>query len=513
MRVFPLRAAAIDVGSNAMRLIVAEFTGTTAYVSLAEQRLPVRLGASVFSADGGPLDEALMDSAVAGLAGFRQRMDELSVQVYRASATSAVREASNGTELVQRVWREAGIRLDTITGGEEARLVWLAVSSRLELSGGQWIFVDLGGGSVEIGRAEDSSVLWSESHAMGSVRLLSELGGARRTPNRFRRLATEYIDTLVSRISVETGNIEGVIATGGNIEELARMSRAPSDEKGAARLSLKALDSTIDRIASMSTQERIDELGLRPDRADVILPAALVYERVARLARADEIIVPFVGLKEGLLLDAMLSVAQHRDHLDRQQREVVTGAIALGRRYLFDEAHAHQVTRLALSLFDQLHERMELSDGDRLILLAAAMLHDVGQYISYRRHHKHSYYLIANASLPDINPHDTLLVALVARYHRRAEPGPDHEGFAELDDDEQTRVTKLAALLRIADALDRQHRQHVQEVRAKLSRSTLRLDVSTNGDLMLEEWAIEKKAQLITRVLDVELDIRIRTGD
>lgn len=512
MSVFPLRAAAIDVGSNAMRLVVAEFTGTSAYVSLAEQRLPVRLGASVFSGDGGALDEALMDAAVTGLATFRQRMDELSVQVYRASATSAVREASNGAEMVQRAWREAGIRLDTITGGEEARLVWLAVSSRLELSGGQWVFVDLGGGSVEVGRADDSGVLWSESHAMGSVRLLSELGGSRRTPKRFRRLATEYIETLVSRISIEDG-VDGVIATGGNIEELAKMSGAPTDEYGTVRVALKELDGIIDRIASLSAQERMDELGLRPDRADVILPAALVYERVARLARADEIIVPFVGLKEGLLLDAMLSVAQHGAHLDRQQREVVTGTIALGRRFLFDEAHAHQVTRLALSLFDQLHERMELSDGDRLILLAAAMLHDVGQYISYRRHHKHSYYLIANASLPDITPHDTMLVALVARYHRRAEPSTEHEEFAEIDSDEQERVTKLAALLRIADALDRQHRQHVREVRAKLSRSTLRLDVFTSSDLVLEEWAIEKKAQLITRVLDIELDIRINNGD
>jgi exopolyphosphatase / guanosine-5'-triphosphate,3'-diphosphate pyrophosphatase len=506
---FPLRVAAIDVGSNAMRLLAAEFTTPDAWFPLAEQRVAVRLGAGVFGA-GGELREDTMQAGVAALAAFRQRLDELGVVIYRAAATSATREAANGADFIDRAWTEAGIRLETITGGEEARLVWLAASQRLPVHGRRWIFTDLGGGSVEIGQAQGDAVLWSESHAMGAVRLLNELGPAARSPRAFRRLAGEYIDTMVSHIAMTPGDVAGMIATGGNIEELARLADAPIDADGAARLALDALDRVIETLAVMTTRERIDELRLRPDRADVVLPAALVYERIARLARVESIIVPFVGLKDGLLIDTAHNALQHEARTDRQQRDLLTGAIALGRRYRFDEAHARQVARLAVSLFDQLHRRLELDEADRLILLAAALLHDIGQYISYRKHHKHSYYLISNASLPDLTPDDTLLVALVARYHRRAEPSPEHDGYAELSDETQQRVARLASLLRIADALDRQHRQHVREVRARLNGERLRLEIVARDDLILEEWALAKKAQLIGRLLDVRLDLAIR---
>ncbi|MGH7465621.1 MAG: HD domain-containing protein, partial [Longimicrobiales bacterium] len=179
-------------------------------------------------------------------------------------------------------------------------------------------------------------------------------------------------------------------------------------------------------------------------------------------------------------------------------------------RYLFDEAHARHVASLAASLFDQLATEHQLGERDRRILLAAAVLHDIGQYISYRRHHKHSYYLISNASLPDLTPRDTLLVALVARYHRRAEPSENHEGYADLSGAERSRVVWLAALLRIADALDRQHRQHVLRVDADVDDGELRISVHARRDVLLEEWAIEKKARLFTRALGLDLALEIR---
>lgn len=506
---FPLRAAGIDVGSNAMRLVAGEFTATGSWKPLVSQRMAVRLGACVFGRDGGAIRGETLDAALAALTSFRRHMDELGVNVYRAAATSAVREAHNGAEFVQLVLDETGIQLEMITSGEEARLVWLAIGSRLSLADRRWVLVDLGGGSVEIALANGAVILWSESHAMGSVRLLAELGQTK-GPRQFRRLAGEYIDTLVSRISIDPGGTAGLIATGGNMEELARLAGSSADQRGVSHLSTSDLSSTIDMLTSLSPQERIEQLGLRPDRADVILPAALVYERIAHLASADVLIVPNVGLKEGLLLDAVHDVAQHRDHVDQQERGVMAGAIALGQRYAFDEAHARQVARLARSLFDQLSEQHGLGDRDRRILLAAGILHDIGQYISYRRHHKHSYYLISNASLPDLSQSDTELVALVARYHRRAEPDAGHDEFATLSDPEQARVARLASLLRIADALDRQHRQLVVDLAATVEADVLRLDVSVRGDVALEEWAIEKKAQLITRVLNLKLDVRIR---
>jgi exopolyphosphatase/guanosine-5'-triphosphate,3'-diphosphate pyrophosphatase len=507
---FPLRAAGIDVGSNAMRLLVAEFTGPTEWTVLAQQRVPVRLGACVFGRGRGRIEGDTLEAAMEALVSFRQRMNELDVTVYRAAATSAVREASNGAAFIQRVSADADILLETITGGEEARLVWLAIGSRIVVNAHQWVLVDLGGGSVEVALAEGDTVLWAESHAMGAVRVLAEFGQAARRPALFRRLVREYIHTLASRITQETTAGTSVIATGGNIEELARLSGAPVDGMDVARLPLRELERTIDRLADLSAEQRIERFGLRPDRADVILPAALVYERIALLTRSDELIVPNVGLKEGLLMDAAHNALQHVEHAARQQRDMMTGAIALGRRFTFDESHARHVAGLAAALFDQLATVHKLGEDDRRILLAAAVLHDIGQYVSYRKHHKHSYYLISNASLPDLTPRDTLLVALVARYHRRAEPRPGHEGFADLSKSEQGRIVWLAALLRIADALDRQHRQHVVRVDAKVDDDELRIDVHVRGDVLLEEWAIEKKARLFTRTLGLDLTLKIR---
>lgn len=504
---FPLRAAGIDVGSNAMRLVVGEFTAPSAWVALVEQRVPVRLGASVFGAAGGKLDEAVIQAALEALASFRQRLDELDVSIYRGGATSAVREASNGAEFLEQVHRTAGIRLELITSGEEARLVWRAVSDKVPVAERRWVLVDVGGGSVEVALADGDDMLFAESHRMGTVRLLREFQHEQQRPQHFRRLVGEYVETLASTVATHARGERGMVATGGNIEELARLCDARPEPSGALRLRLRDLEAMIDELSTMTPAERIDRYRLRPDRADVIVPAGLVYERVAHLAGVDHLIVPGVGVREGLMLDAVDDAVAHGDHVSRQERELSSGAVALGRRYMFDEAHARQVARLSLRLFDQLEEQHGLGEADRRILLTAALLHDIGQYISYRRHHKHSYYLIVNASLPDLDPAQMLLVALVARYHRRAEPSNDHEGYAELDGGDRKRVDRLAAILRIADALDRQHRQHVRQLDARVRKDTLELHIDADDDVALERWALEKKGQFISRALDLQLSV------
>jgi len=503
-----LRAGGIDVGSNAMRLIVGEFQPSGVWLPLAQHRVPVRLGSSVFAEEGGALSDEAMERALEVLRGFRNRMDELGVTVYRAAATSAVREAANRALFLERAIGEAGIALATISPGEEARLVWLAVGSRIRLRDRTWAMVDLGGGSVEIAVAEGDAIVASESHTMGTVRLLAELGGGDVSPARFRRLAGEYIDTMTSRLQLDTAKIAGLVATGGNIEELARLAGAPCDEAGVARLPLADLSATIGRLSGLSPQQRIERFGFRPDRADVILPAALVYERVATAIGVDALIVPNVGLKEGLLMDAAGHASRHAETVSRQERDLLTAAVALGRRYLFDERHARHVAQLALSLFDQLVALHGMGVHERRMLLAAALLHDIGQFVSYRRHHKHSWYLISHAGLPEFSPDETAIVALIARYHRRAEPRLDHEGYADLAPADRERVDGLAALLRIADSLDRQHRQHVRRLGATVFDDRIELDVDVSGDASLEEWAIERKAQWITRVFDVGLRVR-----
>jgi exopolyphosphatase / guanosine-5'-triphosphate,3'-diphosphate pyrophosphatase len=504
---FPLRVGAIDVGSNAIRFLLTEFSSQDAFKIVESERLPARLGHDVFLT--GHLTQKAMDAALAALVTFGDRLKRWEVVHHRAVTTSAVRESTNGDEFLDRVKRDTGLRLEVITGSEEARLVYLAAKNRVPLGLQDWIIVDLGGGSVEVSRVNSEGILWSESHTMGSVRLLEELSGSGTEPGSFRRLLEEYISIL--RIPVTSGQRTpaGMIATGGSMEQLARIAGAIPDEQGCSRVSVTALRGVIELLTRHSYRQRIEQFGLREDQADVILPAAMVYERLAALAEIQEITVPHVGVKEGVVLDIVEDLVTHRVHRQRQEQEVVTGAVHLGRRYMFDEAHARQVMRLALSLYDQMVALGRMDDDDRLILLAAALLHDIGSYISFKKHHRHSGYIISHSELPNLAPRQMQLVGVVARYHRKGEPSERHEEYARLTQKERQRVNRLAAILRLADSLDREHRQRVS--RAFLTEGDedeIVLQLEGVGDMLLEHWALQKKTGLFEEVFDCELTFR-----
>jgi len=505
---FPVRVGAVDVGSNAIRILLAEFSSQDVFQVIESERLPARLGHDVFLT--GRLTQQAMNAALAALTSFAERLKRRDVACHRAVTTSAVRESRNGDAFLDRVQRETGLCLEVITGSEEARLVYLAAKNRVPLGDQDWIIVDLGGGSVEVSRVNGEGILWSESHTMGSVRLLEELSGSGTEPGRFRRLLEEYISIL--RIPVTSGQRPpaGLIATGGSMEQLARLAGAVADAQGICRVSTTALRGVIELLTRHSYSQRIELFSLREDQADVILPAALVYERLAALAGIDEITVPHVGVKEGIILDIVEDLVTHRAHRERQEQEVVTGAVHLGRRYLFDEAHARQVTRLALSAQDQLVALGRMDDADRLLLLAAALLHDIGVYISFKKHHRHSGYIISQSELPNLTPRQMQIAALVARYHRKGGPSPRHEEYARLTRKERLSVDRLSAVLRLADALDREHQQLVSRVfltEGKGKEIILRLESA--GDMLLERWAFQKKTGLFEKVFDCELILQI----
>lgn len=504
---FPLRVGAVDVGSNAVRFLAVEFDAPGRYRILEEARNPVRLGHGVFLT--GRLAAPEMDAAVAVFRGYRQQLDALGISRYRAVATSAVRESENGPDFLERVREEAGLELTAISGPEETRLVHRAISSRVDLGTGTWLIVDLGGGSVEVSLADASGVLWSESHTMGAVRLLEELTGSAEDPGRFTRLLSEYVGTLRVPVPLERDNPSGYVATGGNVEALAQLALAPRDEDGVSRLPMRDLANLIQTMALMSFRQRVDRLGLREDRADVILPAAMIYERLGRLAGADHILVPHVGVKEGLVLDLADGLAQREGARAIQEEKVNEAARALGRKYRFDEAHGLHVSRLALSLFDQLAPVHGLGNGERRVLQAAAILHDIGSFVSFSRHHKHTLYLVANSNLPGFSAREVLMVANVARYHRRGEPKLQHETYAALERGERAAVLKLACLLRLADAMDREHRQTVRTVGARTARGALRLDLKGEGDMLLEGWALKRKADLFQKTFGLKVRVTV----
>lgn len=493
---FPAIVASIDAGSNGIRFAVARFSDERRFEILDNQRISVRLGHEVFLT--GRLSSSTMDLAVEGLRAFRARMNELGARFWRACATSAVREAENSIEFIDRVRSQTGLDLEVIGGAEEARLVYLAVSHKVELGHRPWVLADLGGGSLEIAVIDGHGIRSMESHAIGSVRLLEQLTQVADEPERFEILLEEYASTIRTPLG-EAGDLAGYIATGGNIEELARLTMLPPDPEGVYRLPMSDLRRLIKMLAATPYRKRVDDLKLRPDRADVILPAAIVYERVGSLARVGEIHVPCVGVRDGILLDLVwqANAVAHDHRLDKQ---IEIAALTLGRKFRFDEAHARHVADLSLSIFDQTFELHGLPRSARRILHAAALLHEIGEFVSHSAHHKHSLYLIQHSSIVGLAPNELSIVANVARYHRKSPPKPSHSAFQSLSKSDRQTVLALSAILRVADALDREHSQHVRKVTVVVERSQARLVLQSEGDLQLEKWSMKMRSDMFREV-------------
>jgi exopolyphosphatase/guanosine-5'-triphosphate,3'-diphosphate pyrophosphatase len=245
-----------------------------------------------------------MDGAIEALCAFRRRMDRLGVARYRAVATSAVRESENGAEFVRRAEEEAGVRVEPITGEDEAHLTWIAIRHGVPLGEREWVVADLGGGSLEISGVDAERIRWTDSFPLGTVRLLDELGDAGADdPARLRRLLAGNPLSVRLRAAAEEARGAGLIATGGNIEVLAGLVGARADESGVRRLPLSRLREILGRLAGMSARARMERFGLRADRADVIVPAAVVYEYVTEELGAAAIVVSGVGVREGVLLE------------------------------------------------------------------------------------------------------------------------------------------------------------------------------------------------------------------
>lgn len=298
---YPRKLAAVDVGSNAIRFAVAEVVEPGRLEPVESSRIALRLGTDAFGP--GSLQPATLDAAVEALQQLRRRMDELGIVWYRAVATSATRESSNGEELVRRAWEEAGVRLEVLSGEEEARLIWRAVRERGGAPDGSWVLVDLGGGSVEVARTRGDEVEWTVSRPLGTVKLLSEGAGKADAAASARKRISALATAVRERLDEKGPAPAGMLATGGNIEALATLAGVPPASDGPRVLGMDALRKATARLEELSVEARQSELGLAPDRADVILPASVVYAELAEAVGVEEIHIPDVGLKEGVLLE------------------------------------------------------------------------------------------------------------------------------------------------------------------------------------------------------------------
>jgi exopolyphosphatase/guanosine-5'-triphosphate,3'-diphosphate pyrophosphatase len=497
--------AAIDVGTNAMRLVIGSITPDHRIELLENIREPVRLGKDVFAK--GSLSEETIERAIEAFQKFRQLIDKYGVEHVKAVATSATREALNRDIFIDRIAQATGIDVTAIGGEEEARLIHLAVADRVNLRNRRAILIDIGGGSIEVTLASDGNIQATVSFNMGTVRLLQKLEQERVGEPRFNLLVREYAEATRKWLETKIGQqkLDLCIATGGNAEALGDLRKRLFDQDSQSVIAQQELDALVDTLQGMSFAERMQQLRLRPDRADVIVPAAIVLQTIVRQAGVGQVLVPNVGLKDGLLLDIVQELYDQKARLHRDQ--VLASALQVGRKYTFDEPHARAVARFAVQIFDETQRLHHLDDESRLLLEVAAMLHDIGHFVNATEHHKHTFYLLTATPLIGLTKAQRAVVANVARYHRKSSPSLQHEPFKVLPAKDRVVVSKLSALLRLADALDNEHAGKVTDITIEYDRPRLVLKLQGQGDLLLEKWALVKRTPLFEEVYGVKVAI------
>lgn len=496
--------AAIDIGTNAIRLVIGDVDPNLNCRITHAIREPVRLGQEVFTQ--GDISEETTERAVNAFRAFTELIQTSGVSHVKAVATSAVREARNSDIFIDRVFQTTGIDIEVINAQEEARLIHMAVSRQVDFAGGTAMLVDIGGGSVEVTIATQDNILLAESFKMGSVRLLQILDEHTLGEKRFNQMVVEYVDATHRRMRKAIGKkkINLFVGTGGSIESMGTLRQQLYGKNSPQKLTATELNQLMKDLERMSTEERVADLKLRPDRADVIVPAAIVLNAMVERAGVSEVLIPGVGLKDGVLMDLATRVFQGPLVPEDQ---VISSAMQLGRKFGFDQKHATVVARLAVEIFDGTRGLHNLGPETRLLLQVAALLHDIGYFLNVSGHHKHTFYLLNASPLVGLTPAQAAIVANVARYHRKSFPKTQHEEYRMLSTRDRVTVSKLAGILRLADALDYEHAGKVHEIDMVLSPGEVILRLRGRGDLMLEKWALAKKAALFESVLPAKVKV------
>ncbi len=501
-----MRIAALDVGSNSFHLMVSDVETGGHIRVLDRAKEMVRLGDSTLHE--GVIPPEVFRRGLDALKSLRRIADRHKVDALVAVATSAVREAQNGGEFVRAARDESGIDIRVIRGDEEARLIYLGARGSLDLGKRRVALFDLGGGSLEIILADAQELYFTASLKSGVIRLTESFPCSDPPTSRERAQLAERVRSLLgpSISRVRAMGFDYVAFTSGTASALAGVLRAdPQASGGKSSITLADLTALEQRLGTMSLAARARLPGLDARRADTIFSGAVVLRTVLELAGAKEATLCETALREGIIADYVATnrpgILLVEEFPDLRRRTVME----LARRCHFREDHGTHVARLALSIFDQTRRLHRLSAADAELLEYAALLHDIGFYISPHRHHRHSAYLIRSHAMSGFSPDEVRIMALVARHHRKVEPRQGRGAMRPLGKRDSRRVRYLAAILRIADALDRTHGRLVRSVRFSISPRTVEIRVDADGDPELELWAARRKGDLFEELVERKL--------
>ncbi|MCX8007153.1 MAG: Ppx/GppA family phosphatase [Coriobacteriia bacterium] len=500
-----MRVAAIDIGTNSVRCTIVEVPVGGPRKTLDDEKAYTRLGRGLTAT--GLLSEQAMQDTIDALARMLEIAGQHQVDHVRAVATEAVRSAQNGEEFVRRVFEQLGLMVEVISAEQEARLAYLSAAETVDLSGRSAV-VDIGGGSVEIARGTGHHIDFIASLPLGVVVMSERYHTVDPMPKRDRkRLRERARSALAHALGDDFGPVTTLVGSGGTVVTVAALIAASlgirTDNLQGFVFRRAELIHLLAMLRGTTAEERRAMKGMPESRVDIIQAGAIVLDEIMRAIGVNEIVVNTRGMREGIVIDTVERLQGVVRPFDR-----MATVREFARTCRADMAHAEQVRSLALALLDRLAERFDVPEHGRPLLEAAALLHDVGYHIAYERHHKHSYHMISYAELPGFSARELRIVAAIARYHRGALPRAKHEAMVGLDKAERQLVVQLAAILRLADGIDRSRGQRVTAMTVDVADGTVIIGLDGEMPLAVEVHGAQRKADLFEHVFDVRVEVR-----
>ncbi|MGD0597950.1 MAG: Ppx/GppA phosphatase family protein [Sedimentisphaerales bacterium] len=504
---------AIDIGSNSIRMAIAQAMPDGKIEILERLQRGVRLGQDTFRT--GRIRGTTMRATVLILRDFMNVLKLYNADVVKVVATSAVREAGNSDAFLDRILMATGFEVDIINSSDESRLTVAAVRQevgRKQLTKQSSVIVEVGGGNTEINVLRKGQIATSRNLAIGSIRLQELLSTSTESADRASDMIRQQVAGIISSMKglLRLGQVRSFYAVGGDARWAAE--RVGRRAKIANLRSVSRRD--LDKLVSKSRHYTADKLskiyGLPFSEAETLIPALLVYQVLLKSTGAGEIIVSNVSMRDGLLLDLARQAAGSVEK--SAYEDIIRSATSMAKKYGVDLKHATHTRQTSVRLFDELAAEHVLDKRCRLLLEVAALLHEIGTFVSGRAYHKHSFYLIANSEISGLTQDELQLVAHVARYHRRSRPKPAHIEYMAMPRERRMTTNKLAALLRVADALDASRTQHVRNINCRISDEYLQIITPTTADVSLEERMLAMQGDLFEDIYGLQIRLEREVG-
>src|SRR6202165_1653174 len=504
-----IATSAIDIGSNSIRQTIADVSPTGTIRVVDEMKAAPRLGAGLY--ETGKLSEVAIQNALTTLTRMATLANQLGVKRTEVVATSAVREAANGDEFLKLVRAETGLKVRVLRGEDEARLSFRSALAHFDLGVGRSVVMDIGGGSLELAWSADDLPDRLISLPLAAIRATEGYLGPDKKKKGMRKLRKHVYLELRRHLSARHWHATRIVCSGGTFTTLASIYLARIGMENAKTvhgtvIPRVELEHIVDMLHNMSLAERQGLPGLNAARSDIIVGGLAVAAEVAARVEARELVISAYGIREGILLESAHVAPAPADPGEARERSVRE----LAERTHYEEPHSKHVQTLALQLFDAIGQRLGCIPDDRKLLADAALLHDIGYHISYDKHNKHSYHLIEHAELPGMTPVERIVVANVARYHRGGEPKKKHRNYGGLERPGRETITRLSAMLRVADGFDRGHASAVAEIKVRWGERALRITAVPSRhvyNLRLDLWGASRKSNLLSELAGVPVEI------